>query len=340
MSNPFFKILSIDGGGIRGVFPAKFLTLLETELEQKDGDRNSIHQHFDLICGTSTGGIIALALALGIPAKRVHDLYLEHAKDIFGSKRNLLRRLSTSSHSSNTLEKLVREIFKNPETGEDYRLQDCRTNVCIPIYDLLEGKPSVCKNKYHDLFTRDYHRPAYQVALATASAPTYFDPYSSSYTDLAGNQQFFSNKVDGGVFANNPTLLGIVEAQEAFSKDLHQLRVLSLGTGHQVYSDASSRNNWGILYWMLDGGKRRAIDLFMQGQSQLVENIVGLMQNGIGQERASAPSFVYHRITTELNNDLAMAMDETDRQKLLKLSERAAFQFHNEASKIIETYCN
>ena len=105
MSNNKFKILSIDGGGIKGVFPAKILTSIEQEI----GD-GQIYKHFDLICGTSTGGIIALALSLGIPAKEVLNLYKDKAKDIFGSKnRNIL---SKPFYNNKTLEKLLREIFR------------------------------------------------------------------------------------------------------------------------------------------------------------------------------------------------------------------------------------
>lgn len=86
MKNTKFKILSIDGGGIKGVFPALFLTLLEDELKNRSDGKTKIYQHFDLITGTSTGGIIAIALALGIPAKEIYQLYLDNAKKIFGSK--------------------------------------------------------------------------------------------------------------------------------------------------------------------------------------------------------------------------------------------------------------
>lgn len=218
-------------------------------------------------------------------------------------------------------------------------LKDCKTNVCIPIFDLLHGKPSVLKNNYHPRFTRDYHIPAYQAALATSAAPTYFAPYASEYTDLNGTEKTFNNKVDGGVFANNPALLGIIEAQEAFKEELSNLRVLSIGTGYQKFSDGKKRNKWGIYYWMLKNNKRRIIDLFMQGQSQLVENLISLMQNGIDKERVDKPSFIYHRINTELNDTLNVEMDETDTDKLKKLGEKATFEFSNHATKIIDNYC-
>jgi len=81
---------------------------------------------------------------------------------------------------------------------------------------LVAGKPSVLKSDYYPAFVRDYHIPAYQAAMATSTAPTYYAPFSSRYTDLKGIEQPFTNKVDGGVFANNPCLLAIIEAQKGF----------------------------------------------------------------------------------------------------------------------------
>ncbi len=340
MDNKPFKILSIDGGGIRGVFPAKILTEIEAKLKADGHDKWQIHEHFDLICGTSTGGILAIALALGIPASELHDLYLDKASIIFGNKKGFFKQLKYASHERNELETLIRDKYKEvTPNNDDPRLKDCKTNICIPIYDLFNGQPSVLKNNYHPRFTRDYHIPAFKAALATSAAPTYFTPYSSEYNDLNGVHKTFSNKVDGGVVANNPALLGIIEAQEAFKQDLSNIRVLSIGTGHQKFSDGADRKKWGILYWMIKDKKTRLIDLFMQGQSQIVENLISLMQNGIDKERIATPSFVYKRITTELDDSLNISMDETDIRKLKKLSERGSFEFSNHANEIIEKFC-
>ncbi len=327
-----FKILSIDGGGIRGVFPAMFLAKLEAELKAQGKENWQIYQNFDLICGTSTGGILAIALALGIPAQELYNLYLENASVIFGKKRSL-KQLWRSSYSRDNLERLVRDKLREANSGEDPRLDDCRTHLCVPIYDLLHGTPSVLKTKHHPAFKRDFHLPAYQAALATSAAPTYFDPYSAEYKDLNNLDVSFSNKVDGGVVANNPTFLGIIEAQKAFNQDLSNLRVLSIGTGHQKFTDGQIRKNWGVSYWM---NKTRIIDLFMQGQSQLVENLISLLQRGIDKEHE--PRFVYERINTELSNSHAVALDETDPDKLKKLGEKAAFEFNNSASRIIKDF--
>lgn len=339
MTEKPFKILSIDGGGIRGVFPAMFLANYEAELKAKGVKNWQAYQNFDLITGTSTGGILAIALALGIPAQELYELYLNEAKNIFGKKKGLFKQFRYASHERDVLTKLIQDKFKSTNSeGNDPILKDCKTNVCIPIFDLLQGKPSVLKNDYHPRFTRDYHIPAFQAALATSAAPTYFSPFEAKYTDLNGIDKTFKNKVDGGVFANNPTLLAIIEAQEAFKQHLSNLKVLSLGTGHQKFSDGEKRKKWGLYYWMLKDSKRRIIDLFMQGQSQLAENLISLMQNGIDRKRDVNPSFIYHRITTELDTTLNVGMDETDKHKLEALAERASFEFSNHSSKILEHF--
>src|SRR5690606_31861853 len=99
MKNKKFKILSIDGGGIKGVFPALFLTLLEDELKNRSDRKTQIYHHFDLITGTSTGGIIAIALALGIPAKEIYQLYIDNARKIFSGKKSFFfGQISNSAH--------------------------------------------------------------------------------------------------------------------------------------------------------------------------------------------------------------------------------------------------
>ncbi len=333
--NKAFKILAIEGGGIRGIFPAKFLADLEEELSRNGAEQTNIYQHFDLICGTSTGGIIALGLSLGIPAKEIYELYKNNAAKIFSNKRGLLGQLRNAQYDRTELEELIRKKFRHPDGSRDYRLEDCKTAVCIPIYDLMQGKPSVLKSKYHEAFVCDYHIPAYQAALAASAAPTYFNPYSAMYTDLNGQLQVFNNKIDGGVFANNPTLLGIIEAQKAFHMNLKDLRVLSIGTGYQKFTDACARNRWGLLYW-INRDRKRLIELFMQGQSQQVQNLVSLLQNGIdGRE---TENYVYNRIDAELDDTCKIEMDATDHKKLDILSEKAHTQFQNNASIIIKNF--
>ena len=267
MNTKKFKILSIDGGGIKGVFPAYLLMLIESELQKRKDGKSKIYQHFNLITGTSTGGIIALALSFGIPAKEIYELYLNNAESIFGNKKSFFSQLFFASHKSDFLEKLIQNKFKEYHNGVDPRLKDCKTDVCIPIYDLVRGNPSVLKTLYHEAFTRDFHIPAYQAAMATAAAPTYFNPYSNEYVDLNNIKKSFINKVDGGVMANNPTLVAFLEAVKAFKVDVSDLEIFSIGTGHNNFTDINSRKKWGLYYWMRKNKRKRLIELFMQNAS-------------------------------------------------------------------------
>lgn len=346
MAEPF-KILSIDGGGIRGIFPAMILANYEAELKAKGIEKWQVYQNFDLICGTSTGGIMAIALALGIPAKEIYELYLNNAETIFGNKKGFLKRFKYAAYNRDALEKLIRDKYKayhNGEDGEDPRLKHCKTHVAIPIYDLMEGRPSVLKSKYHPAFVRDFHIPAYQAALATSAAPTYFDPYSASYIDLNGLEKPFQNKVDGGVFANNPTLNGIIEAKKAFNLELKDLSVLSVGTGHQRFCDAGidkkkkHRVKYGIHYWMLEDGKKRLIEVFMQGQTQQAQNLISILKNGI--DKREPDNFHYIRIDTQLDESCPIEMDETNKGKLKKLAEKANIEFQKNATDIIKNFGN
>ncbi|ALJ04883.1 patatin [Pseudalgibacter alginicilyticus] len=339
MNKKKFKILSIDGGGIKGVFPAMFLMLLEDELKNRSDGKTKIYQHFDLITGTSTGGIIAIALALGISAKEIYNLYLDNAKKIFGNKKPFFfGQIRNSAHERNFLETLVRNKFKEVNGGNDPRLKDCKTDICIPIYDLIQGNPSVLKTKYHPAFERDYHIPAYQAAMATSAAPTYFDPYTSDYIDLNGTKKDFSNKVDGGVMANNPTLVAFLEATKAFKVEMSQLEILSLGTGYKKFTDGNSRKKWGLYYWMRKDKRQRLIDLFMQSQSQLVANYISLLYQGIDKREKDNPNFVYDRIDVQLNEDNFIDMDESDTAKIKNFAELASIEFQHNRSLIIKKH--
>tara|TARA_R100000935_G_scaffold58707_2_gene97186 strand:- start:395 stop:1423 length:1029 start_codon:yes stop_codon:yes gene_type:complete len=333
-----FKILSIDGGGIKGVYPAQFLELIEAKLQGRTDGKEKLHQHFDLITGTSTGGIIALAIAMGIPAKEIKNLYLDNCKSIFGKKRSIIRRLFNAKHDNKFLEQLIRNKFKEYNNGNDPILNDCLTDVCIPIYDLNKGEPSVLKTRYHENFVRDYHIPIYQVAMATSAAPTYFNAYTSKYIEMDGStEKIFANKIDGGVMANNPTLVALLEALKAFGKELSEIEVLSLGTGVMSFGDSKSRKHWGLKYW-LNISSPRIFDLFMNSQSQLVDNYLSLLYQGIDKSEIANPNFVYDRITTILAKDNYIDMDEKDYERVSNYSELGSISFQEKGRVIMEKH--
>ncbi len=320
--NKPFKILSIDGGGNKGVFPAKFLTSIEEEIGE-----GQIHKYFNIITGTSTGGIIALALSLGVPAKEILALYQDNAKTIFGKMSWCIFR--KPFYSNKPLEKLIRTKFKAYNKDKDPIINDAKVNLLIPIYNLVNGATQVLKTPHAQDLHIDKHIPMYMAAMATSAAPTFFNAYSNTYKKENTNVvESFSNKIDGGVFANNPSMLAIIEAQTRFNKDLSQIELLSLGTGQKLFSNAKNKNKWSVGFWIW---KKRIIESFMQSQSQIVHNSVAVLDK-------FNTDFKYKRIDLKFDENFNVKMDETDKNKLDKLVEKSATIFQNERSNVLDTY--
>lgn len=218
MTRPF-KILSIDGGGVKGLYSAKILE----HLEQRFGC--SISDYFDLICGTSTGGLIALALSMKIPAKTVSEFYEQYGKTIF-PRRNKLWGLIRQTfwrgkYSDEPLRCALTSIFGQKKIG------DAQNLLCIPSYTITDARPWVFKYDHKEgKLDRDNKALCIDVALATAAAPTYFPLAEISYYD---RKQF----IDGGVWANNPTMVGVIEALTYFvgeGKQFDSIEVLSVSS--------------------------------------------------------------------------------------------------------------
>lgn len=209
---PVFRVLALDGGGIRGIFTASFLATTEQLA------RRPIADFFDLIVGTSTGGIIALAIALGIPARRILDLYLDTGPRIFRSPCRA-RMLLRPKYRNDDLARVLWQTFG------DRTLNDTIVPVCIPSYELTSSYPRIWKDD-HVVDSPDGGRtPAWQVALATSSAPIYFPGVTVGHGD---------SHVDGGLYANNPSLIGLTEAVRYFGQPLDQVRILSVGAGERA----------------------------------------------------------------------------------------------------------
>jgi len=224
-----FKILAIDGGGIRGAFPAAYLDYIESQTGKP------VYQYFDLIVGTSTGGIVSLALGFGVPAKEILNLYCEKGKDIF-SKRSLRwfqNGYLLSKYRNNTLIREVKAVFG------DKTLEEAKCRVCIPSIDLACGKNRVFKTRHSDDYFHDYKIPAWQFAIATASAPTYFPAFSDP------DNCYFA---DGGFWANNPSLVGISEAIK-LGYNSNCIKLLSIGTGNYPFQISKKRARLGLVFW-------------------------------------------------------------------------------------------
>ena len=318
--NGTFKILSIDGGGIRGIIPAKILCDLEEEAIKKDGPNARLCDYFDLICGTSTGGIIAIGLALGMTAKEILDLYMEHAKEIFPSKSIISAVLRNKSfYNRECLANLLKENYGKFSRSKDTRIFHCKTRLCIPAYDLDKGSVHVYKTDHLPQYHRDCHIPAVDVALATAAAPVFFSPYTFSYNDInTTNRNTILNNVDGGVLANNPSLIGLTEALFCIGHPIDNIELLSLGTGSINLKEKKAKKKMGARYWLYPGRKQglRIYELMSSAQSIYIDNMMKISCKGPGC--SSYNRFNYIRIQKEL--DYNIPLDATDDDILTSLS--------------------
>ena len=226
-----FRILSIDGGGIRGIFPAAFLA----GLEERYLDGESISHYFDLIAGTSTGGVIAIGLGAGLRTSDIASLYIERGCEVFPPASGLTRSLRKLTqflryrYDREALTDILAELL-----GER-RLGDSEVRLCIPSFDGTHSDLYIFKTPHHPDFRLDGKENMVKVAAATSAAPTFYRPLED------GGYTF----VDGGVWANNPTMIGLVDALSCFSVERGRIRILSLGCGEDPYTVGEIRKRFG-----------------------------------------------------------------------------------------------
>lgn len=229
-----FRILSIDGGGICGILPAAYLS----ELEKRFLDGDSIGRRFDMIAGTSTGGIIALGLGADFRAGDILKLYTDRGGVIF-PPGNMASRISRRLrhfvryiYDEMALETELRKVFGDRVFG------DASTRLVIPSFEGRYGEPWIYKTPHHPDYKKDRHEHMVRVAMATAAAPTYFRAFENNHYTF----------VDGGIWANNPIMNAIVDALTCYELDRRQIQVLSLGCGetvHRVTAKMAVAGFWG-----------------------------------------------------------------------------------------------
>ncbi|MDR3366450.1 MAG: patatin-like phospholipase family protein [Prevotellaceae bacterium] len=274
-----YKILSIDGGGIRGIIPAVILSYLEEQLRQRTGsDSATLADYFDMVAGTSTGGILACfyllppaegqALHSRYAAKDAVDLYARRGKEIFSRKR--LLGLGSEAYSSAGLERVLLEVM-----GEA-TLADARKDCLITAYDIAKRQAMLFtgaeaqRYAHRNYLLRD-------VARATSAAPTYFEP--AQVRSLGGAISYL---VDGGMYAGNPALCAYVEARKKLaeqekaatatasadaSASADGLFVLSIGTGKELKKyDYHKAKGWGLGGWA-----RPVLDILLSSSAEVVD---------------------------------------------------------------------
>lgn len=290
-SEKTFKILSIDGGGIRGVYSAHILKRIEEEFKIK------LHEHFDLIAGTSTGSIIAGAIACDIPIDNIFNLYITYGNKIFNKSLfrlpNFLSFLRLwSQYNNKHLKKILEEQFG------DKTLSSIDKPLIIPASNLSTGKVYVSKSFYHNDFIRDKNVNISQAILASCSAPLYFNP-------IELNKQLLC---DGGLWANNPSLVAVIDSKFRLNQDIKNIKILSIGTG--LYKpEYSFRTRF---MGLLSGWKRdKLVDFILSLQAQSIDNYLDLLL-----ERSQK-----YRINFESTNKLPLDQYKSIKKLIAKADE-------------------
>jgi predicted acylesterase/phospholipase RssA len=256
-----FQSLALTGGGFRGLFTARALQVIE------DHTRAPIGNLFDLTCGTSIGGIVALASAFEVPMCKVVTVFQAEGSSIFpphipptsaiGKFVDLIRHKSRPRYSTEPLRSAIIQLI-----GKDATLGDALHPVAIPAVNVTQGRPQVFKTRHKLEWNRDWKLKAVDVALATAAAPTFFE-----LAEVDGNLY-----ADGGLFANAPDLVAIHEAEHFFGVPVEAQRLLSVGTTTKSYSVSfGAGRQFGISDWMED---QRLFSVTISSQQQFIDQIV------------------------------------------------------------------
>ncbi|KAH0760296.1 hypothetical protein KY290_023789 [Solanum tuberosum] len=288
----FITILSIDGGGIRGIIPAIILSFLESQLQELDGKDARLADYFDVIAGTSTGGLVTAMLTAPdenhrplYAAKDITPFYLEHCPKIFPQKKcglfapigKMVQALIGPKYDGKYLHKVVKEKLK------DTCISNTITNVVIPTFDIKKLQPTIFST-YETKRAACYDAKLSDICIGTSAAPTYLPAHYFKVEDGKNNVREH-HLIDGGVVANNPGLIAISEVSKEIFKnnpDFYPIKpmeygrflVISLGTGAAKYEqkyNSSMAAKWGIVEWLLHKGSNPLIEVFTQSSADMVD---------------------------------------------------------------------
>jgi predicted acylesterase/phospholipase RssA len=327
MARTKFSVLAVDGGGIRGAIPARVLQGIESKLGRP------VCELFDVVSGTSTGGIIALGLTKpegtsrkpAYAASDLLDLYTQDGSKIF--PHSLGRRVLTGDgliddrYPVGPLEALLQQKF-----GET-KLSEALTELVIPSYDLSGPAPFFFKRTYARDQTHTWDVDMWRVARATSAAPTYFEPAELPQFEHEDDHAL----VDGGVFANNPAVSAYAEALSLYPAGVEVL-VVSVGTGQAPATEPGETGgpisyeeaqHWGLVKWA-----RPLLHVVLDGVAKTVDyeltQILG--QQGDGQPR-------YFRLESPLPTASA-AMDDVSSKNIERLVADAETLLGTESDKV------
>jgi Patatin-like phospholipase len=319
-----FRVLAIDGGGIRGLIAARVIARLEELITEAAGEERRMADCFHMVTGTSTGGLLAIGVTAPDPdrpgrpkltGEELADLYLSEGPTIFGDTLHKILSVGgwiRPKHSPRRLEDVLRRRFG------DSRLRDALRELVVTSYDMHEPGPHFFKRwRAREDSGRD--APLVDVGLATSAAPTYFP--SHGFDDRA--------LIDGGVFASNPSVAGVVEAlkrRDDEPRDLaaNELLVVSLGTGqYEVGQPQSKVRRWGRLGWVWPRPDPALVAAFLDGQSDAADRWAEILLNHEPGRAVHKPSELgkgprYYRFQVALPR--GTSLDDASKGSLAELS--------------------
>jgi len=290
-----YRVLALDGGGMRGLYTAKLLETLAQRFDKRfTGEvQPDIGAAFDLICGTSTGSILACALAAGVSIAKVRQLYTQKGAEIFPnpmprphdkgkfrdfglsplSKWAWTHRAKAAGNAKKLHDVLLDTL--GPETlGEVFKRR--KIALCIPTVDAVKHHPVVLKTSHNPEKHRDENYRLVDVCLASSSAPIYMPIHRMKDPDDAEAMRYF---VDGGLWANNPILIALVEALQV-THGKREIQIISAGTCSSPTGDpvAVQEPDWGILNWKVGVG---IVEMSMSAQARGLSFAVGLVAQSL-----------------------------------------------------------
>ncbi|TVU46684.1 hypothetical protein EJB05_06234 [Eragrostis curvula] len=347
-------VLAIDGGGIRGLIPGTILAFLEARLQELDGPEVRLADYFDCIAGTSTGGLVTAMITTPgedkrplFAAKDINRFYLENGPRIFPQTRSwlaaALSALRQPRYNGKYLRSTIRSIL-----GET-RLCDTLTNVVIPTFDVRLLQPIIFST-YDAKCVPLKNALLSDVCISTSAAPTYLPAHYFQTKDAASGKEREYNLIDGGVAANNPTMVAMTqitkmmlarEKQELFPvqpSNCGRFLVLSIGTGsasEQGLFTARQCSRWGVIRWLRNKGMAPIIDIFMAASSDLVDIHTSVMFQSLHSDAG------YLRIQDNSLCGAAATVDAATPENMRELVAIGERMLAQRVSKVnVETGCN
>jgi uncharacterized protein len=303
-----FQILSLSGGGYFGLYSVSVLAAIE------EAAGRPLARHFDLLAGTSVGGIVALGLAAEVPASEIKSAFERNGVAIFSTRPapisswatavDLARNIRKPKYQSDALRRTVAGLV-----GEETRIGELKHPVIVPAVNLTKGRPQVFKTPHHVDFRTDLHLKVVDVALATSAAPTYF-PVAEI------GDAFYA---DGGLYANSPDLLALHEAEHFFRLPGSAVRLLSVGTTTSQFSFAHAHGRQlGSFGWWRE---QRLVNVIIASQQHAVDY---MMRHRLGDR--------YLRLDADQSKEqerhLALDVATPDAQKTIRGLAAATVQSH------------